>query len=150
MVTMRRIGKSLVKESKAAAAASADGGLRKKDWTRRDLLSLLVKANTAMDLPPNQQLNDDEVLVRKLFHPSFVPSDLHIPCRNSYVCECQVNLSCILIDLVRLPVYDRPRNNKYRADMGAVLPIQGPEGSSLSASGVKRFPSRRTHNGGYQ
>jgi len=59
--TMKRIGRDLLDASKAAAATS-DGD---KGSTRsRDLLSLLVRANTAVDLPDSQRLSDADVVAQ--------------------------------------------------------------------------------------
>jgi len=60
--TMRRIGATLLKESKAAIIE----GIDKKDTiSSRDLLSLLVRANTMSDLPANQRMTDTDVLARQ-------------------------------------------------------------------------------------
>ncbi|KAJ7778746.1 cytochrome P450 [Mycena maculata] len=58
--TMMRIGRQLLQESKNEMA---------EDWTfekgrSRDLLSLLVRANTAKDIPANQRLSDEDVLAQ--------------------------------------------------------------------------------------
>lgn len=65
---MRRIGMQLIAEKKAAILATAgqDGkGVEKKDVHGRDLLTLLIKANMATDIPESQRLTDEEVLARK-------------------------------------------------------------------------------------
>ncbi|KIM82588.1 hypothetical protein PILCRDRAFT_467407 [Piloderma croceum F 1598] len=57
--TMHRIGRGLLNDSKAAAASA------EKDTTgHRDLLSLLVRVNIAVDLPENQKLSDADVLAQ--------------------------------------------------------------------------------------
>lgn len=59
--TMRRIGRRLVEERKrdlAESLASGDGDAR----TGKDLLSLIVKANMSVDVPPEQQMTDSEVM----------------------------------------------------------------------------------------
>ena len=69
---MRRIGLQLIADKKAAilAASREKGrGVEKKDITERDLLTLLIKANMATDIPENQRLSDEEVLARK--HSTF-------------------------------------------------------------------------------
>jgi hypothetical protein len=55
---MARIGNELLQESKAKAAGTGEktGG--------RDLLSLLVRANMATDLPESQRMSDQDVLAR--------------------------------------------------------------------------------------
>jgi hypothetical protein len=52
---MNRIGRQLLRESKASIHDKSMG---------RDLLTLLVKANMATDLPESQRLSDDDVLAR--------------------------------------------------------------------------------------
>ena len=51
--TMARIGNELLSDAKAAAHASATekGEIEKNSLHGRDLLSLLVKANIATDIP---------------------------------------------------------------------------------------------------
>lgn len=62
---MDSIGSKLLDESKAAAIASEKNG-ENSTSQHRDLLTLLVRANTAKDLPDNQRLSDEDVLARKL------------------------------------------------------------------------------------
>lgn len=67
---MRRIGLQLIAGKKAAILAETRGaghGVEKKDVSGRDLLTLLIKANMAVDVPENQRLTDEEVLARMLF-----------------------------------------------------------------------------------
>jgi len=63
---MARIGEQLLRESKASLMASdgLSGESEKIPSKRRDLLSLLVKANTTADLPPSQRMNDEDVLAQ--------------------------------------------------------------------------------------
>ncbi|KAH9937781.1 cytochrome P450 [Epithele typhae] len=68
---MRRIGMQLVQEKKAAIAAEGtikDTKLEESgsgiDLRGRDLLTLLLKANMATDIPENQKLSDEDVLAR--------------------------------------------------------------------------------------
>ncbi|KAJ7073332.1 cytochrome P450 [Mycena belliarum] len=56
--TMKRIGRELLAESKREIAADAEGK------RARDLLSLLVRANTAKDLPASQRLSDEDVVAQ--------------------------------------------------------------------------------------
>lgn len=65
---MARIGKELLSDAKAAARASATekGEIEKNNLQGRDLLSLLVKANMATDIPESQVLSDKDVLARAL------------------------------------------------------------------------------------
>lgn len=65
---MRRIGLQLIAEKKAAILAEKAeqmGGVEKRNLESRDLLTLLLKANMAMDIPENQRLSDEDVLARK-------------------------------------------------------------------------------------
>ena len=68
---MTRIGKELIADAKAAALASTTdkGGIEKSSLRGRDLLSLLVKANMATDLPESQRMSDEDVLARALLYP---------------------------------------------------------------------------------
>lgn len=67
---MRRIGTQLIAEKKAdirreyADGKEKDAGLERKDLRGRDLLTLLLKANMATDVPDNQKLSDEDVLAR--------------------------------------------------------------------------------------
>ena len=66
--TMKRIGRKLMADKKAAILAESDSakqGPERKDMHDRDLLSLLIKANMAVDIPEDQRLTDDEVLARE-------------------------------------------------------------------------------------
>uniref|UniRef100_A0A0W0FP89 Cytochrome p450 n=1 Tax=Moniliophthora roreri TaxID=221103 RepID=A0A0W0FP89_MONRR len=54
--TITRIGRQLMADSKAALSVDAKGS--------KDLLSLLVRSNTSIDLPANQRLSDDGVLAQ--------------------------------------------------------------------------------------
>ncbi|KAI0688229.1 cytochrome P450 [Cytidiella melzeri] len=61
--TMRRIGLQLIAEKKASIlAASGQSNVERKDVLGRDLLTLLIKANMATDIPESQRLTDEEVL----------------------------------------------------------------------------------------
>ena len=69
---MRRIGAELVAKKKAAIIASSKKGgidLSKRDVEGRDLLTLLIKANMASDIPENQRLSDEEVIARAFTSP---------------------------------------------------------------------------------
>lgn len=66
--TMERIGAELLRDSKAAVQKESleNGKAQSKDtWRRRDLLSLLLKANMATDLPPSQRMSDADVVARE-------------------------------------------------------------------------------------
>ncbi|KZT57523.1 cytochrome P450 [Calocera cornea HHB12733] len=65
--TIRRVGLELVQRKKEAVVRSMDGRREEKDVGRsqlaeRDLLTALVRASMAHDVPAPQQLSDDEVL----------------------------------------------------------------------------------------
>ncbi len=62
---MDRIGNQLLKDSKIALAKT--DGEKDERFKKRDLLSLLLKANLSTDIPENQRMNDRDVLARK-FH----------------------------------------------------------------------------------
>ncbi|KAI0360871.1 cytochrome P450 [Trametes cingulata] len=60
------VGMRLVAEKKAAIARAAAekhlDGIERKDLQGRDLLTLLIKANMAKDLPESQRLSDEDVV----------------------------------------------------------------------------------------
>ncbi|EPS99608.1 hypothetical protein FOMPIDRAFT_1163803 [Fomitopsis schrenkii] len=65
--TLYRIGMQLLTERTASirSAVQDDKNRTSLDTVEdRDLLTLLLKANMAADIPPNQRLSDDEVLAR--------------------------------------------------------------------------------------
>ena len=72
---MTRIGKELLSGAKAAARASETekGEIEENNLHGRDLLSLLVKANMATDIPESQKMSDEDVLARE-FTPFCGPS----------------------------------------------------------------------------
>ena len=53
----------LINQSKAAVAAHKHDA---KTWNRKDLLSLLIRANAMPDLPENKRLSDADVAARTL------------------------------------------------------------------------------------
>ncbi|KAJ7039575.1 cytochrome P450 [Mycena alexandri] len=57
---MFKIGNELVERSKLAASKTAEGG--ESFSGRRDLLSLLIRANMGTDIPEHQRLTDEEVI----------------------------------------------------------------------------------------
>ena len=64
----RRIGLQLIQEKKDALKAQANAekrGIKREDLQGRDLLSLLIKANMATDVPDSQRLSDFDVLARE-------------------------------------------------------------------------------------
>jgi hypothetical protein len=67
-----RIGRQLLHESKKDMKTN-------ENRRGRDLLSLLVRANTASELPPSQRLSDEDVLARERL---YAMSDLALKERN--------------------------------------------------------------------
>ncbi|PPQ79656.1 hypothetical protein CVT26_015782 [Gymnopilus dilepis] len=67
---MARIGDQLLRESKAAILADEkeNGKVEKTAFKRRDLLSLLLRANMSTDVPPNH-MTDEDVLAQV---PTFI------------------------------------------------------------------------------
>ena len=66
--TMRRIGMELIQDRKAAVLREVmgkRGTIDKKDLPGKDLLTLLIKANMATDIPEHKRLSDEEVLSRR-------------------------------------------------------------------------------------
>lgn len=67
---MGRIGSQLLHDAKAAVISShsTEKGvpIEKSSLQGRDLLSLLVRANMATDIPENQRISDEDVLARML------------------------------------------------------------------------------------
>jgi cytochrome P450 len=66
--TMGRIGTQLLHDAKAAVISShgaeKGGSIEKSSLQGRDLLSLLVRANMATDIPENQRISDEDVLAQ--------------------------------------------------------------------------------------
>lgn len=72
---MDRIGKQLLSERKTALAHGEK--MEKTSWKSRDLLSLLLRANMATDLPESQRMTDEDVLARACAcHLQFTTFDL--------------------------------------------------------------------------
>ncbi|KAI0634026.1 cytochrome P450 [Trametes polyzona] len=71
---MRRIGKQLIAEKKAQIQRELSGQkekdrVKRGDLQGRDLLTLLLKANVATDVPESQRLSDEDVLAQV---PTFI------------------------------------------------------------------------------
>ncbi|KAI0741702.1 cytochrome P450 [Daedaleopsis nitida] len=67
LLTMQRIGKQILAERKAGIlheSSEKARTLEKKDVQGRDLLTLLIKANMATDVPESQRLSDEEVVAQ--------------------------------------------------------------------------------------
>lgn len=66
---MTRIGNELLRESKnGLLAEDRNVKVEKTSFKRRDLLSLLLRANMSTDLPANQRMSDEDVLSRTCYH----------------------------------------------------------------------------------
>ncbi|PIL29242.1 cytochrome P450 [Ganoderma sinense ZZ0214-1] len=70
---MQRIGMQLIQEKKGEIAREhaeknerekSFDGIERRDLRSRDLLTLLIKANMATDIPENQRLSDEDVLAQ--------------------------------------------------------------------------------------
>ncbi|KAI0357855.1 cytochrome P450 [Trametes cingulata] len=65
---MQRIGAQLIAEKKAAilreSSEKKDAGVGREKLQGRDLLTLLLKANMATDIPDSQRLSDDDVIAQ--------------------------------------------------------------------------------------
>jgi hypothetical protein len=67
--SLRSIGQSLISQKKAEILATTeiDGKSRveKRNIQGRDLLSLLIKANMATDIPDRARITDEDILARE-------------------------------------------------------------------------------------
>ncbi|KAI0751622.1 cytochrome P450 [Daedaleopsis nitida] len=63
-VIARRIGMQLIQERKKGILNESSYTIEKKDIVGRDILTLLMKANLATDVPDDQRLSDDEVFAQ--------------------------------------------------------------------------------------
>lgn len=61
---MRRIATDLMQSKKSAILAQKSGIIEKSDFQGRDLLSLLIKANMATDIPESMRMTDEDVLAQ--------------------------------------------------------------------------------------
>lgn len=61
---MRRMGMELITKKKAEILRAAAGEKEKDNLQSRDLLTLLIKANLATDLPESHRLSDEDVLAQ--------------------------------------------------------------------------------------
>lgn len=63
---MDTVGYQLIKQMKADVYASSvnRSAIEKKDIQGKSLLSLLVRANMASDIPESQRLSDEEILAQ--------------------------------------------------------------------------------------
>lgn len=58
---MNEIAGRMLAEAKELQRATGE-----KSWGARDMLSLLVRANTSPEIPENQRMSDEEVISRAL------------------------------------------------------------------------------------
>lgn len=67
---IRSIGQNVISQKKAEILFSSEidskGRVEKKNIQGRDLLSLLMKANMATDIPEHARMTDEDILARKL------------------------------------------------------------------------------------
>ena len=82
---MRKIGMQLIAEKKAAILAEQSAekyaGVERKDRSSaRDLLTLLLKANMATDIPDNQRLSDEDFQAREYLARSNASSSAVLTC----------------------------------------------------------------------
>jgi hypothetical protein len=118
--TMSRIGKQLLRESKASIG---DKG------TARDLLSLLVKSNMAKDLPESQRLSDEDVLARTSLSSLLSNTTGDIPNRGPYIPRCWTRNYKVYTSIVFLHLpntSDIVINHQYGNHMGSVRPNPKP------------------------
>ncbi|PPQ82383.1 hypothetical protein CVT25_008344 [Psilocybe cyanescens] len=65
MDTMKRIANELLRDSKMGLMAEDNNTkVEQKSLKRRDLLSLLLRANTSKDLPAHQRMSDEDVMAQ--------------------------------------------------------------------------------------
>jgi hypothetical protein len=66
---LRSIGQSLISQKKAEILATTEiggkGRVEKRNIQGRDLLSLLIKANMATDIPDRARMADEDILARE-------------------------------------------------------------------------------------
>ena len=74
---MTRIGTSLLKETRAS---QEDG----KSSIRKDILSLLVQANTMQGIPEAQRMKDEDIIARAYKTCFKLVYLLNMPCRDPH------------------------------------------------------------------
>ncbi len=66
---IRSIGENVISRKKAEILATteigSEGRVEKKNIQGRDLLSLLIKANMASDIPDNARMTDEDIMARE-------------------------------------------------------------------------------------
>ena len=67
--SIRSIGRNMISQKKAEILSSSEadskGRVEKKNIQGRDLLSLLIKANMATDIPDHARMTDEDILARR-------------------------------------------------------------------------------------
>ena len=71
--SIRAIGRRMIAQKKAEIHATSEsdaptrsqGGVEKRNIQGRDLLSVLIRANMATDIPDTARMTDDEILARE-------------------------------------------------------------------------------------
>ncbi len=73
---IRSIGENVISRKKAEILATteigSEGRVEKKNIQGRDLLSLLIKANMASDIPDNARMTDEDIMARESKSPTFL------------------------------------------------------------------------------
>ncbi|KAI9463999.1 cytochrome P450 [Lactarius psammicola] len=68
LIATQAIGKDLISQRKSEIISSADvdakGGVEKRNIQGRDLLTLLIKANMATDIPDSARMSEEEILAQ--------------------------------------------------------------------------------------
>ncbi|VDC06076.1 unnamed protein product [Peniophora sp. CBMAI 1063] len=65
LAVINKVGTRMIQEKKAAIfAASADGNIEKEDLVGNDLLTLLIRANLASNMPESMRMSDEEILAQ--------------------------------------------------------------------------------------
>ncbi len=67
---IRSIGQNVISQKKAEILSSSEidsqGRVERENIQGRDLLSLLIKANMATDIPDNARMTDEDIMAREL------------------------------------------------------------------------------------
>ena len=78
--SIRSIGRNMISQKKAEILSSTEadskGRVEKKNIQGRDLLSLLIKANMATDIPDHARMTDEDILARKSSSSSVLSAEI--------------------------------------------------------------------------
>jgi hypothetical protein len=125
--TMDRIGNQLLNDSKAALEKADSYGEKGERFRRRDLLSLLLKANMSTEVHENQRMNDQDVLAREFRFLSLLERSLLIKgiarCRSSDVPCCWTRNHQVSTKL--------PHRNVYTQRATFFIPVTQQPGHSM-------------------